>query len=298
MNNKYDFKKIAKKIKETRKEHKISQEKISEECHVSRATVIKWEKGGQLPDLNSMLIMCNLFDCELGYLLCEKGYENKTREVTDICKATGLSENAVNNLMYDTSFREDYPILKYAYSKRVKLINLLLDEGIGLTNSIWDYKSFEFRRLELSKNFDLKLFSIDKPNLNKFDSFKAIDIAILLIQRKIPIINNLKSKNNSIGSLDFLYSSDGAKIFEDMMSLVDTILDTYEIDEEEDFFIYVKMLKDYNFTEEEKLTLYYLFDYQDVLNDITGKLHKFIVMQEFEDFLSKDVSDFLGGVSE
>lgn len=39
-----------------------------------------------------------MFDCEVGYLLGEEGYENRKRTTTDICKETGLSAEAVNVL--------------------------------------------------------------------------------------------------------------------------------------------------------------------------------------------------------
>lgn len=40
--------------------------------------------------------MCELFDCEISYLFCE--YDCKTRETTDIQKATGLSEKSIQRL--------------------------------------------------------------------------------------------------------------------------------------------------------------------------------------------------------
>jgi len=65
---------------------------------VHRGVVYAWENGSRLPSLAQLKAMCKVFDCEMGYLLCEEGYENKTRKTTDICKATGLSEEAANVL--------------------------------------------------------------------------------------------------------------------------------------------------------------------------------------------------------
>lgn len=62
----------------------------------SRQSVGAWENGSRLPPLNLLLKMCELFDCEIGYLLCE--YDCKTRETTDIQKATGLSEKSIQRL--------------------------------------------------------------------------------------------------------------------------------------------------------------------------------------------------------
>jgi len=60
----------------------------------SRQTVANWEKGKTMPCIDDLLKMCEIFKCELGYLLCE--YDCKTRETTDIQATIGLSEEAVN----------------------------------------------------------------------------------------------------------------------------------------------------------------------------------------------------------
>ena len=45
--------------------------------------------------------MCDLFGCEIGYLLCD--YDCKTRTATDIQKETGLSEAAIARIGSSTS---------------------------------------------------------------------------------------------------------------------------------------------------------------------------------------------------
>lgn len=65
----------------------------------SRQTAANWESGRKLPDLDNLLRMCALFNCEMGYLLCEEGYECKTRAITDIQERTGLSEKAIEQIL-------------------------------------------------------------------------------------------------------------------------------------------------------------------------------------------------------
>ena len=108
----YDYKKIGERIKKERKLQGMTQEAFAAEYHVKRSTVSKWEHGEAIPNFQTMLDMCAAFNCEMGYLLCEDGYENKTRKTTDICKATGLSEGAINMLQYKTNFKEE-SILKF-----------------------------------------------------------------------------------------------------------------------------------------------------------------------------------------
>lgn len=96
----YDKKKIGDRIRHERIHAKIkSQGDLAVKLNYSedsRQTVAKWENGKVLPPLEILIKMCELFDCELGYLLCE--YDCKTREITDINKITGLSEKSIRVL--------------------------------------------------------------------------------------------------------------------------------------------------------------------------------------------------------
>lgn len=131
----YSNKLIGNRIQSEYEKLGYSQASFAYVMKVTRQTVGKWTKGESLPALDQLVTMCQkfkeipipsydepaldkvrhrlekiavkktdstyvveLFDCEMGYLLCEEGCENKTRQTTDICKATGLSEEAVNVL--------------------------------------------------------------------------------------------------------------------------------------------------------------------------------------------------------
>lgn len=63
----------------------------------SHKTLTAWENGERLPDLDSLALMADLFDCDIGYLLGD--YKERHHITTDICKETGLSELAAENLM-------------------------------------------------------------------------------------------------------------------------------------------------------------------------------------------------------
>lgn len=62
----------------------------------SRQSVGSWENGIRFPSLDMFLKMCEIFECEIGYLLCE--FDCKTKEQTDVQKATGLSNKSINRL--------------------------------------------------------------------------------------------------------------------------------------------------------------------------------------------------------
>jgi transcriptional regulator with XRE-family HTH domain len=65
---------------------------LAENLGVHRNTIALWEKGTNMPTLEELLKICNIFNCELGYLLGEMN--GKTRKATDIQAETGLSEQS------------------------------------------------------------------------------------------------------------------------------------------------------------------------------------------------------------
>lgn len=93
----YNFKDIGKRIKNERQQANLNQDNFIEELNLtvsSRQTISKWENGCNIPPLDDLLKMCEKFNCELGYLLCE--HNCKTRTTTDIQEITGLSETAIS----------------------------------------------------------------------------------------------------------------------------------------------------------------------------------------------------------
>ena len=93
---KYDLFEIGKRIRKARDDKKLSQDEVGASLHTVRQTVSKWERGMSFPTLEDMLGLCNLFDCELSYLLCETEY--KTKNLQGIASFTGLSEKAIHTL--------------------------------------------------------------------------------------------------------------------------------------------------------------------------------------------------------
>ena len=104
------FKKaVGERVKAIRNSKKWTQQKLAEELGLSnesRQTVYKWEKGITLPTHETLLKLCQLFDCDIGYLFCE--YDCKTREATDIQEVTGLSEENISWLKRINNANHEY----------------------------------------------------------------------------------------------------------------------------------------------------------------------------------------------
>lgn len=60
---------LGNQIKENRKKLNLSQEDISKKIFVSRQTISNWETGKSYPDIQNLLILCELFDSSLDELV-------------------------------------------------------------------------------------------------------------------------------------------------------------------------------------------------------------------------------------
>lgn len=92
-------KKIGQRIKKERERSSLSQVQLLEKLGMSsKSTKILrgWERGEKLPDLDVIVKLADLFDCDVGYLLCD--YDGRQWYVTDVEDRTGLSKNAVETL--------------------------------------------------------------------------------------------------------------------------------------------------------------------------------------------------------
>lgn len=89
-------KRVADRIKAERDRTGLTQKEFAKKVGIANQTYNNLENGiGSLKieHLNKIAENCG---CDMGYLLGD--YENRTHEATDICKATGLSEEAVDIL--------------------------------------------------------------------------------------------------------------------------------------------------------------------------------------------------------
>lgn len=108
LDNIFNLKIIGQRIKTERSNLHISQQSLADALNISaRQTIAKWEKGIILPQLEDLLNMCNIFHCEIGYLLGE--YNCRTRVATDISKETGLTEKSILSLQNIYSKRNQLP---------------------------------------------------------------------------------------------------------------------------------------------------------------------------------------------
>ena len=60
---------FADKLQKLRKAKRLSQEDLAERCGVTRQSVSKWETGLGYPETEKLLMLCDLLEVNLDYLL-------------------------------------------------------------------------------------------------------------------------------------------------------------------------------------------------------------------------------------
>ena len=158
-----DIEETGKRIKQCRKEmhekdKSITQETFAKEyLHCDTATYRKWEKGTSFPDGNALAKMCELFNCDLGYLTGE--YDCKTRIATDICKETGLSVEAVEELhSVKERFEKHSNHLDVSFPIKIELVNYLILNINEIVESIDLLHLLQNNRKRLKEQYNYSFF--------------------------------------------------------------------------------------------------------------------------------------------
>ena len=89
-----DLQKIGTFLKELRKEKELTQEQLAETLNVSRRTVSRWETGSNMPDLDLLVEMADLYRVDLRELL---NGERKNEQMNEEMKETVLQVAEYSN---------------------------------------------------------------------------------------------------------------------------------------------------------------------------------------------------------
>lgn len=61
--------KFAERLKELRKDKNLSQLSLAKELNISDACINRWEKGIRIPNIDSIIILCDYFGCTADFLI-------------------------------------------------------------------------------------------------------------------------------------------------------------------------------------------------------------------------------------
>ena len=79
-----DLNRIGKFLQELRKEKGLTQEQLAEQMGVARRTVSRWETGSNMPDLDILVELSDLYEVDLGEILSgERKSEHMNEELKE-----------------------------------------------------------------------------------------------------------------------------------------------------------------------------------------------------------------------
>ena len=122
---KYSPEIIGKTILEERVKHKMTQAQLGDKLGVTGKQVSNYENGKLPPPVDVLFKLCEVFNCELGYLLGEASYAQGSALETEIHKITGLSKKSMSTIRYITGNSKDSLSFGYDSDKYRKILNAL-----------------------------------------------------------------------------------------------------------------------------------------------------------------------------
>ena len=126
-----DLQKIGTFLKELRKEKELTQEQLAEMLNVSRRTVSRWETGSNMPDLDLLTEMADLYQVDLRDLL---NGERKKEPMDPELKETVLQVAEYSSADKQRSMK--LTLVYYVLGIVALLINVIINRS-GIEKSPW-----------------------------------------------------------------------------------------------------------------------------------------------------------------
>lgn len=121
----YDVERIGKIILAERTKFKLSQVELGKKIGIVGKQISNYEKGKSIPPIDVMFKLCDVFQCDLGYLLGEPDYSEGTKLETAIVKTTGLNIDALNNIRTITGTKKSCLSFGYESDSYRHILNSL-----------------------------------------------------------------------------------------------------------------------------------------------------------------------------
>ena len=219
---------ISMRIRELRKQAKLSQEMMAEKIGVSRQAITKWETGLGVPDIENLVAIADLFKLSLDELM-GRDIENETL-AKDYLYESVTEYDIDGKKDFDISFMGANKLKLYAYEgEKVKVI-LLSDTISDIQNEL----KTKIDDIKWKIDIDIKRVG----NLSETVAKNELTIKILIPQLYMGEVdlngntNILELKNLELDNIEFSGKSKEITL--------ENIKSHIEIDTNEDAKLYVK----------------------------------------------------------
>lgn len=219
---------ISMRIRELRKQAKLSQEMMAEKIGVSRQAITKWETGLGVPDIENLVAIADLFKLSLDELM-GRDIEHETL-AKDYLYESVTEYDIDGKKDFDISFMGANQLKLYAYEgEKVKVI-LLSDTISDIQNEL------KTKIDDIKRKIDIDIKRVG--NLSETVAKNELTIKILIPQLYMGEVdlngntNILELKNLELDNIEF-----GGKSKEIALENIKSYI---EIDTNEDVKLYVK----------------------------------------------------------
>lgn len=160
-----DQAKIGRFLSELRKEKKITQEQLAEKLGVARRTVSRWETGSNLPDIDLLMELSDLYEVDLREIL---DGARKKEMLDQETKETVLKVAEYQN---DKNVRLSRTVMVYTFiGLAAAIVHMILD-CLELEESFWSGFGMSFT-LGLAIGVMIFVILYLTGQLSKFCDFK------------------------------------------------------------------------------------------------------------------------------
>ncbi len=170
---KYSAEQIGNNIKKEREKLGLTQDQLGAKLNFSSGKQISIYERGKgkeriIPPLDILLNMCEIFNCELGYLLGEESYSQKTQIMTQIEEMTGLDAETIFGIVRYTGQKKDSFHFGYEHVRARALFKsiILAKQAEQVFEELFDiddeYEGYMKKKEALLKDFDEETIKMAK----------------------------------------------------------------------------------------------------------------------------------------
>jgi len=186
--------KFGDNLKIIRKNNKMSQEELAQRVNVSRQAVSKWENGESYPEMNNILELCKIFNCQINDLVH-----------TDMSDIASLDEEIIMNVVkFNESKQNHVKTLSNVISLIGKIGSIVLKVAIPFVLVFMVLFPYIVNNVQIIdnniyfKNDNIKIIDGDKLELYDMIFLEFDDMPI----EEITDIFNNHSKSSIIGYIE------------------------------------------------------------------------------------------------
>lgn len=201
--------KFHENLQKLRKEYGFSQEQLAEELQVSRQAVSKWESGSSYPEMDKLIVMCELFDCTMDELIQHEvsvEHKMKKKEYFSFMHKFGLAMaigvmlvmlGIISVLVMEEIMPKDSDLIAIPFFLFV-LVAVVIFVYMGLERSEFD------REIQMSEPIEIDKLA-RKKFMKKFNLAIVSGVAIAIFGLIMTLLTeNSYGANSNLSAIIFL----------------------------------------------------------------------------------------------